>query len=148
MPPVLWMSNGLICGYTTGIHFCLLIKETLCHTSCEICCNSLNFMSTLCILYMLLTLRLYATEYSQLTLSTYREISIINIKTFIATYLNLHCIYKHMFLLKNEWLNGAVVSQLHMCAFKSNSAIFLQYSVFCLFSMFLFTHKFMLLWLW
>ena len=106
------------------------------------------FMSTLCILYVNNFTIIYATEYSQLTLSTYREISIINIKKFIATHLNLHCIYKHMFLLKNEWLNGAVVSQLHVCVVKSNSAIFLQYSAFCLFSMFLFTHKFMLLWLW
>ena len=43
--------------------------------------------------------------------------SIFNIKKIIAMYLNLHCIYKHIVLLKIEWMNGAVVSQLHVCVY-------------------------------
>ena len=52
MPTVLCMSNGLICGYITGIHFCLYAKEVSHHASLEICHSSLKFYEYYYVDYM------------------------------------------------------------------------------------------------
>ena len=59
MPTALCTSTGLICCYITGFHFCLWAKEASHHVSHEICCNLLEFMSTVSYTLIITT---YATQ--------------------------------------------------------------------------------------
>ena len=68
MPIVLYISNGIICGYINGIHFCLYTKEASHHMSHEICHDPSysNFRDNyyLIILYADNLPIIYANDYS------------------------------------------------------------------------------------
>ena len=69
------MSNNLICGYITGIHFCLWTKAS-CHTSCKIWHNPSKFYEYYLVFYM--PIIIYVTDYSQLTLAT-RALQVVTV---------------------------------------------------------------------